>query len=265
MGGPPAGGIPGGGQPGGFGQAPGGFGGAPGGGGGGRRPQGGIAGLVGEDVIKEQLQISTEKAEEIAGALREVEVDQESMRELPDEERQKALEEARVKTEEVLAGLLEEGQLTRLKQLELQQSGVRAFSRHDVAVGLGLTDDQTTQIGALQDELRAAMREAFQNRAFDQIGGMRSENEDKLLGVLTDEQKANWETMKGEPGKLPERRGFGGGGRGPGGGGRGPGGGEGRGNGGGRPGRPPAEGSESPERPAAEESGRPQRPATDGE
>src|SRR5262249_16738353 len=63
-------------------------------------------------------------------------------------------EDANKAADAFVADNLKPEQVKRLKQIELQQSGARAFAREDVRKSLNLTDKQDEQIKSLADEVR---------------------------------------------------------------------------------------------------------------
>lgn len=160
------------------------------------------------------------------------------------EKMRKEREEFETKAVAQLEEVLFPEQMERLKQIEVQTSGVRALMIKHVADELKLTADQKEKLEGVSrevgEEMMGKMREIFSSGdregAREKIDELRKEGDEKILAVLTSEQRAQFDKMKGEPFEMPEmgRGGFGRGGRGgPG----GPGGPGGR----GRGGRPPAE------------------------
>lgn len=118
---------------------------------------------------------------------------------------------------------LDEPQQKRIQEIYVQVNGASVLTDESVAAALVLTDEQKQ---ALQDALadqRQAMQDAFQGwqdmsdeertAKMDELSKARDE---ALLAVLTDEQKTQFEAMKGtalEVDLSPLRgRGFGGGG-----------------------------------------------------
>ena len=141
---------------------------------------------------------------------------------LSDEERRTKFRELNAKREKQVAEILNPKQVGRLKQLEIQQAGVRALDREEVATALKLTADQKTKIQAAQDAEREAMRPIFegfrgnngQRPSEEQIAEsrkkmteLRSGTETKVLAVLTADQKKQFEGMKGAAFKFPENQG----------------------------------------------------------
>ena len=82
---------------------------------------------------------------------------------------------------------------------------------------LELTDEQQKKLAeidkdmqAKQSELRSGMRDATQEQrreVFQKLRKLRSDADEKALGLLTAEQKEAFEKMKGEKIELPTRRG----------------------------------------------------------
>jgi hypothetical protein len=176
-----------------------------------------------------------------------------NFRDMNDEERAKAMREMREKTQTVMneaedqiALILDPSQMDRLIGLLFQQSGPRSLtSSKTAAEALKITDDQKKQLTSVQEkmleEMRAnrpaggpgggggAGRQFDPNAMRERMNEMNKATDEKLMAVLTAEQKNTMEKMKGEKFTFPEPR-FGAFG-GPG----GPGGGQGRRPGGGRP------------------------------
>jgi len=95
--------------------------------------------------------------------------------------------------------VLDEKQFGRAMQIHLQRQGVRALMRSDVARDLEITMMQADQLKATYLEYEATRLPQ------DFLGGdteaqkRRREFEAKMVGVLTDEQKANWTEKLGAP------------------------------------------------------------------
>jgi Spy/CpxP family protein refolding chaperone len=145
--------------------------------------------------------------------------------------------------------LLDEAQQKRLQEIYVQVNGTSLLTGDDMIAGeLKITDEQKGDLQTALEDQRQAMMDAFQGwqdmtneERTAKIDELNKARDAALLAVLTDEQKQQFEDMKGEKleidmtqlqGGFGGRGGFGGGGRGgPGGGGRGGRGGD----GGGRP------------------------------
>jgi len=126
-------------------------------------------------------------------------------------QREEELESYRRKAQEKLAAFLtatlEDGQLKRLRQLELQQQGLFALGQLDVARELKLTDEQRKQFMAVVQEMHEKVKpliEAVQSGRGkpEDIGPkvmtIRKEQERKMELILSAEQKKQWRAMLGK-------------------------------------------------------------------
>ncbi len=230
----------------------GGFGGGPGGPGG----RGGdpTMGLLRIDEVKAELKVTEEQQQAIDKLAEQTRSSLESgdrpnFREMSEEERGEFIEKMRKqqtelakKTKEQLEEVLLPGQIERLDQISLQVRGAGALDDEQVRQQLKISDDQIAKLAEARESVQAKMREKMQelfqsgdrDAMREAFGKMRTEVEEELFGVLTDDQRSQFNEMKGEPFKMPEQA-FGGGGRGRGPGGPGGFGGPGGRRGGGRP------------------------------
>jgi hypothetical protein len=232
------------GGPGGFGGGfggPGGFGGGPGGGG----NRNSKLMLVGLEPVQKELEISDEQLASLKTIRDEATAEQRSqfegfrgLRDLPEEERRTKLEELRKSAEENAKKMQEKlsviekkaldvllpPQRDRLEQISIQVRGLAALQDEEVAKKLGISEEQKSKMTTIRDESRKKMeelfgrregaerpsREEFQKR-MEEAQAARKTVESDTLNVLTDDQKAQFEKMKGEKFEMPQGRGgFGG-------------------------------------------------------
>ena len=140
---------------------------------------------------------------------------------LSPEERRQRLTQMRADQEKKIAEILNAGQVKRLKELDIQQSGYRSLERKDVADQLKLSSAQQTQIQTILQADREAMQAAFQGRrgqngqrpsqedrqaAFQKFQDQRKATDAKLGAVLNDSQKKQFEQMKGAAFTFPQRQ-----------------------------------------------------------
>lgn len=131
-----------------------------------------------------------------------------------------ATQKIRDKVEPQIKEILTPEQQTRLHQIGWQAAGSAALADATVAKELGLSDDQKKQIAQANEEAMAKSRELFQAAAgnFQEVGPKMQElnkaRDEKLLGVLSADQKAAFEKLKGKPFDVSQLRGGFGGGRG---------------------------------------------------
>ncbi|RJP42130.1 MAG: hypothetical protein C4547_00785 [Phycisphaerales bacterium] len=212
-------------------------GGPPGGGPGGpgmmgRGPGASLLGLVGMEAVRAELKLTDEQkatVDEIIAAERGGErPDFSGTQEMTEDERRAHFEKLRREHEEkvhgLLAKVLKTEQMERLLQIQLQSLGVAGLNRPDVAARLELSSEQKEKVAALLQErstkLRDAMRSLFQEGGGDfsamreKLDELRRQEDEKVLAVLTDPQRAALEKLKGEPFDMP-RFGRGPGPRGP--------------------------------------------------
>ncbi len=136
--------------------------------------------------------------------------------ELTDEQTQ-AIPEAVMKA---LGGVLNEKQLKRFKQIELQQRGTAAFSDAKIQENLKFSDTQKDSIKTILEDSRKEMKEAlgggggaFAKGGNEKLENLRKETLEKITGTLSADQKKSWREMTGDTFKL-ERPAFGGAGGG---------------------------------------------------
>jgi hypothetical protein len=120
-----------------------------------------------------------------------------------DEERAKAREEAVARQREIdkkVDAVLVGPQKTRLNEIYVQALGTAALSNEDIAKELGI--DKSTQ-EKIATTRREAMQEAFQGGGgggFDReaFAKARTAADEKVLALLSADQKAKFEKMKGK-------------------------------------------------------------------
>ncbi len=227
-------------------QRPGGFGGP---GGGGNSP----FTLVANEAVQKELNLSDEQVGDVKTLGDKVREEMRSAftggfggQDQSDEERAKAREKMTESIKKVndkfqpkLDEILDAPQRDRLKQIQLQASGVQAYQNADVVAALKITKDQQAKLATITKNFEGKQRELFPRGGQGGGGGERPNIEeiikkmtelnatcDKQLGeVLTADQKAELEKLKGKAFDVALLRpSFGGGRGGPGQGGANPGG-----------------------------------------
>lgn len=122
-------------------------------------------------------------------------IDFQGLQDLDPKERQKRFDDARKKSEETgkkaeerLKPILDDKQWVRLNQLQIQRQGVAALSRPEIVKQLGLSDDQQRKIRDLSQ---------------DRFGPAREKALTDAVALLTVDQKAKWQELKGKEFKFP--------------------------------------------------------------
>jgi len=119
-----------------------------------------------------------------------------------------------------LSEVLNPTQLTRFKQIELQQRGATALGEAKIQDELKLTDDQRSNIKTILEDSRKESKELFGQGGgtdfkarIEKMQNFRKETQTKVMGVLTSDQKKAWRQMTGDPFtiEMPAFGGFGGG------------------------------------------------------
>ncbi|WP_417848580.1 hypothetical protein [Thalassoglobus sp.] len=210
---------------GGRGRGPGGFRGGPPGGG-----QSSMMMLIGNEQVQKEIGLegeSLEAVKKVVSNLREQGREQFSslgnLREMSEEDRNKAMAEMRKQRDEINAKATQEiekhlskEQKTRLEQIALQQQGVRALDDDKVVVKLELSEEQQLKIAELLENQMAAQQKLMESireggregfaQAREKSEALRKETDEKLMGVLTDAQKTKFAEMKGKPFELQRTR-----------------------------------------------------------
>jgi hypothetical protein len=130
------------------------------------------------------------------------------------QERETKLKEHRKTAQEKLAKhvkeVLQPGQLTRLRQVTLQQEGAFALGQDDVRKDLRISQEQMKKFMAivrdLQKDVEPLIKEAKSGGNPEEIRPkiekIREDHAKKLEAVLTDAQKKQWKELLGPPFEL---------------------------------------------------------------
>lgn len=121
-----------------------------------------------------------------------------------------------------ISKVLNEKQMKRFKQIELQQRGNRAFGDAAVQTALKVNDEQKKNIASILEDAGKDIAEAnkggFGKGGFggfgkgnEKVDKINAEARDKILTVLTKQQRKEWREMTGEEFKMSPPT-FGGGG-----------------------------------------------------
>ncbi len=207
-----------------------------GGGGPGGRGTGGTGGrgtsglqLLQSEQVQKELELVDDQKEALKKISESMRTDMREMftgmQGLSSEERTKKFEEMRGKMETKqkeyqakVDEVLLPNQRDRLKQITMQVSGNSALTSDDAVKALGLTDDQKEKIKKIGEDARTEMRTLFQgggqgtDRTAQQekMDKMRKDTEEKIMAVLTSEQKAKLEELKGKKFEIDRNALFGG-------------------------------------------------------
>jgi hypothetical protein len=186
---------------------------------------GGLGALLTNDSVQKELKLEKEAIDKVKEAVTKVQDahkdDTAKLRDLTGEERRtKTAELTATMNDETLKAvgdILKPEQIKRLKQIDVQQAGAQAFTRADVVKALSLKDDQKDKIKTIAADMTKALADlraaggGAAGRAANQekITALRKETMDKVVGLLTDDQKKAFKEMTGDAFELvrPGRRG----------------------------------------------------------
>jgi Spy/CpxP family protein refolding chaperone len=202
-------------QPGGPPRGPGGFGGP-----GGLLGGGGVLNLVQREEVQQELQLIDEQRDKlddlVADARQRIGNEMRDlfagMQDLSNEERQERFNEIRTRIEKLnkeseadLKKILLPHQFDRLKQISvqqrIQQQGAAALTSGDLAEAINLTDEQREKLERRAEEVQQELQQ--------KIAQLRVEARNKMLDVLTPEQRAKLESLMGDSFALQDGLGVG--------------------------------------------------------
>ena len=178
----------------------------------------GILGLLQRDEVRQEIQLVDEQQQQLEALADELRDEMRTemrdlfgqMRDLSEEDRRARFDEIRTRMEEIRADaesrvekVLLPHQLERLKQIDvqarIQRQGAAALTGGQLAETLNLTPDQQQKLQARAEEVQREMDE--------QIRQLRLEARNKILEVLTAEQRAKLESLMGEQFDVPDQGG----------------------------------------------------------
>jgi hypothetical protein len=169
--------------------------------------------LASNEQVQRALKVSEEQADKIQEINSEMREERgklfEAARESGGEQgaMREKMQELTATATKKLNEVLDAGQQKRLMGIMIQVAGANALLDPAVAKELNVTEDQTKKLEEAGQENRQAMRELFEG-ARDQEGGreamrekmeqQREEANKRLMAVLTSDQQAQFESLKGE-------------------------------------------------------------------
>jgi hypothetical protein len=178
-----------------------------------QRQRGGGAGGAGRDLVslmtqksvQDELKLSDDQVKKVTELAQSRRGAGRGARNLGQEEQQKRLAEAAQANEKAIGEILNPDQLKRAKQIALQVRGPQAFSDPELMTALKLTDDQKEKVKTIQDDVRQESNRLFQRGAGNQDDlrkkreAFNKETQERIVSLLTPEQKAVWKDLTGEP------------------------------------------------------------------
>jgi hypothetical protein len=170
-----------------------------------------LLGLAGNRQVQEELAISDDQKaaiQKLWEAAQRVEGKRRFGPPRTDAEREKVQREVQERDEkhrEDLSKILSPAQMERFDEIRLQAEGIGTVLDPDVASKLNLTDDQKSKIQTIWFEWADKTRKASAGSQTDvqgrskQLSEFGKEAETKMMAILTDAQRKQWEDMTGQP------------------------------------------------------------------
>jgi hypothetical protein len=182
------------------------------------RPPGALVTLLGAKSVQDDLKLSAEERGRVDERLKAIKAanqdSQQKIRELPADlppfermDKQQALLKASAEMEvKSISEALTAPQFRRFRQILLQTDGPSAFGREEVLAALKLTPEQVDKIARIVFKLQNAMLDGGgggRGSGGGNSGARKRELARQLtseaVAALTDEQKAKWKELIGEP------------------------------------------------------------------
>jgi hypothetical protein len=183
--------------------------------------QQGMAMLLMNKSVAEELKLSDEQHEKVKKAVEEVtskhrEDLKAAFQDKNREKVQSIQKEISTALSQSLDGVLKPEQVKRLHQVEIQVAGPRAFQMERVQKALKLTDKQQEKVKDLEEGLTKAREESFKDIGKDkekrqeaqkQLAAKSKEVMEKIASELSDDQKKAWKELTGAHFEfVPEQR-----------------------------------------------------------
>jgi Spy/CpxP family protein refolding chaperone len=186
-----------------------------------------LLGLLSLEQVQKEMKLSEEQMTTVQGIVEKLGAEMReqytALREIEDRDQQRAKitelrDQSDQKVREQLRDVVEREQVMRLYQIRMQvRAVVDSLANTFVSRRLELTDDQKNKleeinkgVGAKQSEVYATIRDASdeqRSEAFQKLRKIRSDADGEALALLTAEQKAAFEEMKGKKIELQTQRG----------------------------------------------------------
>jgi hypothetical protein len=130
------------------------------------------------------------------------------LQQLSPEEQQKTFKSLNEDSHKAIAGVLDDKQTKRFKQIQWQLSGINALQDPDLQKDLKLSDDQRKKLDGIFSDAGKKMQDMIQRReqSREKYEALAKDVEDRANGVLTDEQKKSFKEMMGSRFEMRQPR-----------------------------------------------------------
>jgi Spy/CpxP family protein refolding chaperone len=167
--------------------------------------RGGQAMLLRAEAVQKELKLTDDQKAKLEDFFAGMMERFQELRDLDPEERREKIQEIQKENDKTIAGILKPEQVKRLKEIGYQQAGAMALNDPEVIKALGITDEQRDQVRELNRNMMEEMRELIQpgqppdEEARNKMQELRKGVGEKMMKILTEEQKKKWKDMQGEP------------------------------------------------------------------
>jgi len=165
--------------------------------------------LLNQPSVQKDLKMTEEQVAKVKKVVKSRQAIRAELKDLDPDARMKRLDEIKKENDTLAAKILNADQTKRLRQIYLQQQGVNAFTKPEVARELNLNDDQKKKLEELgkkgMAQIQALRQPGAGEEAMKKIGELTKGLNEEAQKLLTDGQKAKWKQLTGEPfkGGLP--------------------------------------------------------------
>ena len=175
---------------------------------------GSALGLLRIDVVQKDLNLTDDQKSSIQKLQDAARDNRTALQGLSGDERTAKMTEITKDQDSKIAGILDDKQKARLKEIRLQARGPQGLTDKELAEALELTDDQVNKIKEIVDASQKEMQDAFQSAGQggdrtamrDKMTKLRKDTGDKILAVLTPDQTTSYNKMLGTKIDLPQAR-----------------------------------------------------------
>ena len=171
-----------------------------------------VAYLLRNEVVKKEIGITQKQAAKLEEVLRYRRLVPGQFRQMPEKEREEAIAKyakRAAKREKKIAEILDDKQEKRLEELRIQAMEPYALMDERITKKLLVTDQQKQEMAKVRDGIFEKMRTfmASGNRpSREGMERMRQNVGEALRKILTEEQTAKYEKMKGKPFDMSQLR-----------------------------------------------------------
>ena len=159
--------------------------------------------LLQQKSVREELMLTADETKKVDEFTDRQWKKAQEINKLPKDQRHKKFHELAEENEKFIHDTFKPEQHKRLDQIAMQTAGLLWATHPSVAKELRLTDEQKEKLHKAQhdarQELEGVIYSAKPDQQHEKYKAHCTACRDKLMGVLTDEQKAKWKELAGEP------------------------------------------------------------------